>query len=84
MRFALQAAGAHVEKPPEFRRDAQEIAGETVIQPCQILVLSLDDLSHRLFDIGHLAREGLHQRRIGRFRFVMQALESFRDRAAAE
>jgi hypothetical protein len=55
-----------------------------VIQPRQILVLSLDNLAHRLLDIGHLACEGLHQRRIGRVRFLMQALENFCDRAAAE
>jgi hypothetical protein len=55
-----------------------------VIQPRQIAGLSFDNLSHRLFDIGHLARKGLHQRRIGCFRLPMKAFENFCGRAAAE
>jgi hypothetical protein len=55
-----------------------------VIQPRQILGLSLDNLAHRLLDSGRLALEGLHQRRIGRVRFLMKTLENLRDRAAAE
>ncbi len=83
MRFALQR-GRTCRETAQIPGRRQEIAGEAAVQSCQILGLSFDDLSHRLFDIGHLARVGLHQRRIGRFRFLMEALENFRDRAAAE
>jgi hypothetical protein len=55
-----------------------------VIQPRQIPGLSLDNPTHRLFDSGHLALERLHQRRIGRLRFLMKASENFRDQTAAE
>ena len=37
-----------------------------------------------VLDVGPLAHRRLHQRGIGRFRFLMQALENVRDRAAAE
>jgi hypothetical protein len=73
----LAASGAHVEKAPKRRGDAEEIVGVTAIEPRQIAGLSLDNLPHRLFDIGHLAREGLHQWRIGRFRFLMKAFQNF-------
>jgi hypothetical protein len=55
-----------------------------VIQPRQILVLSLDNLVHRLLDIGYFSFVGLHQRCIGRVRFLMKTLENFRHEAAAE
>jgi hypothetical protein len=55
-----------------------------VIQPRQIPGLSFDDLAHRLFDIGRLAPVDLHQRGIGRFRFLMKTLENVCDQAAAE
>ncbi|WP_415023519.1 hypothetical protein [Bradyrhizobium sp.] len=83
IRVALQAR-AHIEKPPELRADAQEIAREPAIDFRQISGLGFDELADGLLQIGPFARMSLHQRRIGDIRFVMKTLESVGDETAAE
>jgi len=55
-----------------------------VIEPLQIRGLGFDELADHLFVAGRLVREGLRQRCVGRFRFLMKTLEHLGDRAAAE
>jgi len=50
----------------------------------QIVSLGFEELREPLFFIGRLARVGLHQGRIGCFRFSMKTFENFRDQIIAE
>lgn len=51
-----------------------------MIEPLQVPGFGFNYLDEHLFRVGRLARIGLRQRRIGRFRFLMKALENLRRR----
>ena len=80
----LAGAGAHVEEASEPRRDAQEIVRIGLVDRVEIAALGRDGLADHLFAAAGLVDEGLHQRRVGDLRLLVQAIEDVRDEARAE